>query len=62
MTDPEIHHSITFTPADGISACPRCHREKLIGVCNDGCKMCQSCYHFIHSMIPLPSDSMEKWK
>lgn len=49
-----------FTPADGIKPCPRCHRRKLLGVCNDGCKMCQSCFHVLHGMGELPSDTMEQ--
>ncbi len=39
--------------------CKRCHRLKPLGTCEDGCRMCQSCWHRIHGMGELPSDSME---
>lgn len=39
--------------------CPRCHRLKPLGTCEDGCKMCQSCYHKVHDMGELPSDTMQ---
>lgn len=42
--------------ADG--ECPRCHRMKALGQCEDGCHMCQSCFHKIHDLGPLPSDTM----
>lgn len=38
--------------------CPRCHRIKVLGTLEDGCKMCQSCYHKAHGMAELPSDTM----
>lgn len=53
------HDTISFTP-DSLYPieCPRCHREKPLGKCEDGCEMCQSCYHKLHGMGELPSDSM----
>lgn len=39
--------------------CPRCHRKKYLGVCGDGCRMCQSCYQKVHGDFEgLPSDKM----
>lgn len=40
--------------------CPRCHRNKPLGQCEDGCLMCQSCYHKVHGdFVGLPSDQMQ---
>lgn len=36
--------------------CPRCHRIKPCGRCEDGCYMCQSCYQKANGMGDLPSD------
>ncbi len=54
------HENWTITPADLEldEKCPRCHRSKPCGTCEDGCRMCQSCYHKIHGMGELPSDTM----
>ncbi len=38
--------------------CPRCHRVRACGRCEDNCYMCQSCYHKVHGMGELPSDTM----
>lgn len=53
-------HSITFNGAEGIviESCPKCGRDKWLGLCEDGSKMCQSCFHKLHGLAPLPSDSM----
>lgn len=56
MTDPEIHQNLTFSAGGTLELCPRCHRMKPLGTSEDGCKMCQSCYHVLHDMGPLPSD------
>lgn len=55
------HDSWTIVPSDFIKKelCPRCHRKKPLGQCEDGCRMCQSCYHKVHGMGELPSDTME---
>lgn len=59
--DQEKHNSITFDGTKGIiiKTCPRCHRRKWLGMCEDECEMCQSCYHSLHGLAPLPSDFME---
>lgn len=56
------HDQWMITPEDmkKRELCKRCHRLKPLGICEDGCKMCQSCYHKIHGMGELPSDSMEQ--
>lgn len=38
--------------------CPRCHRDRPIGDCEDECQMCQSCFQKVHGMSELPSDTM----
>lgn len=55
------HDQWTITPEDfkKRELCKRCHRLKPLGTCEDGCRMCQSCYHKVHGMGELPSDSME---
>lgn len=60
MTDRETHTTITFESKnfDLVNLCPRCHRNKPLGTCEDGCKMCQSCYTLMHGGEPLPSDTM----
>jgi hypothetical protein len=58
--DRDIHAVIHFTARNIIpKPCPRCHRKKWLGICDDGCEMCQSCYHMLHDLGPLPSDSMD---
>jgi len=54
------HNTWKITPSDikNPDECPRCHRRKPLGVCEDGCKMCQSCYHKVHDLGELPSDRM----
>lgn len=52
------HNTITFYPPLDPRDCPRCHRSKPLGKCEDGCEMCQSCYRQIHDMGALPSDTM----
>jgi hypothetical protein len=56
------HDQWTITPEDfnKRELCKRCHRLKPLGTCEDGCRMCQSCYHKVHGMGELPSDSMEQ--
>lgn len=43
-----------------IEECPRCHRIKPLGTCEDLCRMCQSCYQKLWGMGELPSDSMQQ--
>lgn len=52
--------TITFDGTKGIiiEECPICHRKKWLGTGEDGSKLCQSCYHRLHGMGPLPSDSI----
>lgn len=54
------HSVINFdgTKSIKIEKCPSCGRGKWLGVCGDGCKMCQSCYHKENGLAPLPSDFM----
>lgn len=56
----EIGHEVwAISPNDfAYMKCGRCHRLKPLGTCEDGCKMCQSCYHKAHGMGELPSDSI----
>lgn len=60
MNDRSIHHTITFLTEDfgKKENCPRCHREKPLGHCNDKCKMCQSCWSIMQHGEGLPSDDM----
>lgn len=65
MTNYEIGHDNWELTLGGLSikdACPRCHRNKPLGTCEDGCKMCQSCYHKVHGLSELPSDTMFQGK
>ena len=56
------HNQWKITPEDVSKRelCKRCHRLRPLGTCEDGCRMCQSCYHKVHGMGELPSDSMEQ--
>ena len=59
MNYDEGHETIKFEPPMKTEKCPRCHRIKMLGKCEDGCYMCQSCWHKVHDMGALPSDSMK---
>lgn len=54
------HDTITFNGSKGVwpEICQFCNRSKWLGTCNDGCRMCQSCYTLMWGGDPLPSDSM----
>lgn len=52
--------TISFTALGGIvlENCSWCSRNKWLGTCQEGSRMCQSCFHRINGLGPLPSDSM----
>lgn len=53
------HEVITFEGNKGIviEECPHCHKQRWLGSCGDGCKICQGCFHRENGLAPLPSDS-----
>lgn len=52
------HNVITFKGSNPQEICSVCTRLRFLGVCSDGCNICQSCYHKEHGLADLPSDSM----
>lgn len=58
------HDNWTITPTDmgQKETCPRCHRLRVCGTFEDGCRACQSCAQKAHGMGDLPSDHMDQEK
>lgn len=54
-------NQIEFNGTKGIVTenCPECGRDKWLGQCDDGRRMCQSCFHRLTGGVELPSDLME---
>lgn len=55
------HDTIQFKAFIATERCKFCRRSKYLGECEDGCKMCQSCYHKENGLCELPSEKMYEW-